>query len=364
MTTDLSTLWEGALAALLSGNVAHAVDAAHAALGSTKDAAKTVFHAHHAGAVWIVIRDHVLNRDLWLLAFLPAVLLELALPAEEPSPNRRAGVWLDFWYPVFVAVFAAPFVAIFTEGIAAFYQEDLPFLNTALLDGKPLWLQTLGAFLITDFMFYLCHLIRHKVRWLWYFHAIHHSQEDLNPMTTHRSHFLEGAINTAIRFVPIAFVGGSPMSWTVFTVLNGFWGYFIHSNVRTNLGPLRYVIVSPQFHRVHHSKVAQHWDKNYGERLILWDWMFGTLHPDFECYPPTGVLSMDRWAVESGTGPLGMAGAWFRHSAYPFVAIARSLATIVSGQPVKYPGLPGADSGDASTGADDAVAGSAAATST
>lgn len=340
MTSDLSSLWGSVMAALLNGHIAQALTAAHAALGTSRDTAKAFFDSHGAGAIWTVFRDHVVNRDLWLLAFLPTVLLELAIPAEEPSPARKSELWLDFWYPVFIAAFATPFVAIFATGIENFYRTQLPFLNTGLLDGKPMWLQMLGAFLITDFMFYLCHLIRHKARWLWYFHAIHHSQEDLNPMTTHRSHFLEGLINTAIRFVPIAFIGGTPITWTVFTVLNGFWGYFIHANVRTNLGPLKYVIVSPQFHRVHHSKLPEHWDKNYGERLILWDWMFGTLHPDFECYPPTGVMSMDRWAVESGHGPLGMTLAWLRHSAYPFVAIARSVRSMLTGEPLKYPAMP------------------------
>lgn len=337
MTTDLASAWGLVWSALSSGHLSASIHPALNALHATRDVAKAFFFAHHGDAVWTIARDHVFNRDLWLLAFIPAVVLEVVAPAEEQSPNRRAELWLDFFYPVFVAIFAAPFVAIFVAGIQDFYTARLPFLNTGILDGKPIWMQAVGAFLITDFMFYLCHLIRHKVRWFWYFHAIHHSQEALNPMTTHRSHFLEAVINTAIRFVPIAFVGGSPISWTIFVVLNGFWGYFIHSNVRTNLGPLKYVIVSPQFHRVHHSKLPEHWDKNYGERLILWDWMFGTLHPDFECYPPTGVASMDRWAVEPGRGVVGMTWAWFRHTAYPFVAIARSVRARVTGVPVQYP---------------------------
>lgn len=311
----------------LSGIVstAHALATLHAA----KDSAKTLFADYHAGAVWDVLRDHVLNYDLWVLCFLPAVVFETLAPAESPSPNRRTEFWVDFWYPVFKAIFAVPFVALFTAGIEGFYRSHLPFLNTALLDGKPMWLQVLGLFLITDFMFYWCHRIRHEVKWFWYFHAIHHSQEDLNPMTTHRGHALEEVINTAIRFVPIAFVGGSPASWTVFVVLNGFWGYFIHANVRTNLGPFRYLIVSPQFHRVHHSKLEEHWDMNYGERLILWDWLFGTLVRDFDCYPPTGVNSMERWAVESRSGVVGFTTSWLRHNAYPFYKIALSIRNAV-----------------------------------
>ena len=306
-------------------STAHALASVHAA----KDAAKAFFEGHHSTALWEIVRDRVLNYDFWLLAFIPAVMLEHLAPAEEFAENRRTELWLDFWYPVFKAAFAMPFIVIFAEGLKAFYRAHIPFLDTGLLDGKPMWLQMLGAFLITDFMFYVGHFLRHKIRWFWYFHAIHHSQEVLNPMTTSRSHALEGVINVLIRFVPIAFVGGSPVSWSVFVVLNGFWGYFIHANVRTNLGPLRYVVVSPQFHRVHHSKLPEHWDKNYGERLIVWDWMFGTMHPDMECYPPTGVMSMERWAVETKPGMIGFVTTWFRHNAYPFVKIGKSVAAAV-----------------------------------
>ncbi len=284
-----------------------------------------MFQRHHIEAIWDVLRDHVLNSDLWILGCLPALAIETFLPAEDSSPNRRSEFWQDYSYPIFAAIFAAPFVDIFVTGIRAFYRHHLPFLDTAILDGKPLWFQLLCAFLITDFTLFFSHLVRHKVKWFWYFHAIHHSQEDLNPMTTFRSHALESVINTAIRFVPLAFIGGSTITWTLFVVLNGFWGYFIHSNVRTNLGPFRYIIVSPQFHRVHHSRLPEHWDKNYGERLLVWDWLFGTLHPDFECYPPTGVMSMERWAVETTGGLKGTATAWFRQFAYPFFAIWHSI---------------------------------------
>lgn len=289
---------------------------------------KPVFVDSGFGRIWDVLRDHVLSYRVWLFCCLPALLLEELAPAEAQE-NRRANFWLDFTYPVLAAIFALPFTAVFVEGIERFYRDTLPFLDTGLLDGKPLWLQVLGAFLVTDFTFYACHYLRHRVRWLWHFHAVHHSQEAMNPMTTHRTHAAEVVINAVIRFVPLAFVGGSEASWTIYVLLNGFWGYFIHANIRTNLGPLRYVVVTPQFHRVHHSKLEEHWDRNFGERLILWDWLFGTMHPDLECYPPTGVRSVDRWAVETqGTVP-ALVFAWSRQLAYPFYKIAVSLADSV-----------------------------------
>lgn len=302
---------------------------------------KALFVDHGAGELWSVLRDHVLSYRMWLVCCLPALGLEALLPAEEHSPKRGRAFWLDFWYPVLGAIFATPFTSIFVVGVRQFYGEHLPFLNTGLLDGKPMWLQLIGAFVITDFALYLSHFVRHKIRWFWHFHAIHHSQEDLNAMTTHRVHVAEAIITTTVIFVPLAFVGGSPITWTVFVLLNGFWGYFIHANIRTNLGPLRYLVVSPQFHRVHHSKLPEHWDKNYGERLLVWDWMFGTLYRDFECYPPTGVISMPRWAVDANSGVRGFTAAWFRQFAYPFVEIGSSIAAIAAlRQPERSPARP------------------------
>ena len=166
--------------------------------------------------------------------------------------------------------------------------------------------QFLGALLVTDLMSYFAHYVRHKVRWFWFFHTIHHSQENLNPFTNYRVHAFETIINTAIRTIPMAFVGGSAARWTWFVVIDVIWHCFIHANVRTTLGPLGRIIVSPQFHRIHHSSLKEHYDVNYGERLVLWDWLFGTLHPDKATYPPTGVNGLESWSVERAASLRGL----------------------------------------------------------
>ena len=56
-----------------------------------------------------------------------------------------------------------------------------------------------------------------------------------------------------------------------------FLAFFIHANVKTNLGPLKYILVSPQYHRLHHSIMPEHFDVNYGERLAIWVFLFGTM---------------------------------------------------------------------------------------
>ncbi|HEV2643156.1 MAG TPA: hypothetical protein VGT98_10630, partial [Candidatus Elarobacter sp.] len=136
------------------------VDALHRALHDLKVASKALFERHGAVQLWNVLRDHVLSYDLWIFAGFPALALEALLPAEEESPGRRTSFWQDYSYPVLGAIFAAPFTSLFISGITAFYKAHLSFLNTALLDGKPMWLQLLGAFLLTDLVLYFSHFVR------------------------------------------------------------------------------------------------------------------------------------------------------------------------------------------------------------
>lgn len=286
-------------------------------------------HAHYLGFFWDNSRDVVLpylvDYKVWILGLVPCLLLESILPAVADNETRRASRWIDFCYPILGGLTLFPFVRILVNGLQQVYKQHIPFLNTGVLDGTPMIVQFLGALLVTDLMSYFAHYVRHKVRWFWFFHTIHHSQENLNPFTNYRVHAFETIINTAIRTIPMAFVGGSAARWTWFVVIDVIWHCFIHANVRTTLGPLGRIIVSPQFHRIHHSSLKEHYDVNYGERLVLWDWLFGTLHPDKATYPPTGVNGLESWSVERAASLRGLVTVWAGQVVYPFVKIGQSV---------------------------------------
>ncbi len=272
--------------------------------------------------VWNVLRDYVFGYKNWIFGLLPCLFLERLFPA---SPGSRRALFFDWIYPIANGILIFPFVGIFVIEVSNFYRQMLPFLNTGLLDNHPLWLQGIGAFLIADLMFYVTHRLKHQVKWLWYFHSIHHSQEHMNTMTGARSHFVDIIVRGAITTVPIAFVGGAPITWSIFIVIQTFWAFFIHANVRTNLGPLKYILVSPQYHRLHHSIMPEHFDINYGERLVIWDFLFGTMAKDFNCYPPTGVNGIERWVVESDSTVRTFIIYWFAQTFYPFYKIGQSI---------------------------------------
>lgn len=153
----------------------------------------------------------------------------------------------------------------------------------------PLAAKVIVAIVVFDFLQWFHHWARHKVKVFWHFHAIHHSQREMNVFTDLRVHAGEYVISEVLVFVPM-FALGLP-ALAVMGVGSVRWWYtrFIHANIRTNLGGLKHILVTPQFHRVHHSIEARHQDKNFGVLLSVWDRLFGTLHPHYDEYPPTGV---------------------------------------------------------------------------
>jgi len=72
-----------------------------------------------------------------------------------------------------------------------------------------------------------------------------------------------------------------------------WYARFVHANIGTNLGPLKHILVTPQYHRVHHSIEPAHQDKNFAALLTVWDRIFGTLHRNYDEYPATGVAGLE-----------------------------------------------------------------------
>lgn len=154
-----------------------------------------------------------------------------------------------------------------------------------------LLLFTLGAFLLNDFIIYAYHVLLHKVPWLWEIHITHHSARIMTPFTFYRAHTLEVLIGSSCKMVAtgmgmglFVFLFDSPyhivnlLGANIFTVIaNTFASNLRHSHIPISFGFLEYVFVSPKQHQIHHSKLAQHYDKNYGSHLSIWDTIMGTL---------------------------------------------------------------------------------------
>lgn len=147
--------------------------------------------------------------------------------------------------------------------------------------------------LVWDFFYYWWHRAQHRFVMLWRMHCLHHMDETLGVSANMRVHWLEEIGRTLVIFLPMAFLFNLPMATGLLAIVLTAWGAFIHSNLRLHLGPVSAVIAGPQVHRIHHSRLAEHHDRNFAAFFPVWDRLFGTYHhPADDEYPPTGVEGM------------------------------------------------------------------------
>jgi sterol desaturase/sphingolipid hydroxylase (fatty acid hydroxylase superfamily) len=147
---------------------------------------------------------------------------------------------------------------------------------------------------VFDFFYYWFHRFQHTNAWLWEQHKLHHTDVSLNVTTSLRHHWTEEGLRAFIITIPMnSLLKISPVEAGVIGILIGQWGYFIHANLRLQLGPLTRVLVGPQAHRIHHSIEPHHIGKNLAAFFPIWDILFGTFHkPARNEFPATGVEAL------------------------------------------------------------------------
>ena len=147
-----------------------------------------------------------------------------------------------------------------------------------LVSGQPYWLQLIEAIILSDIGFYWTHRMFHAVPWLWRFHAIHHSIEELDWLAAARVHPVDQILTKGVSIIPIVALGFSDVTIGLYALLYHWQSFLIHANVRIGFGPLRWLVASPEFHHWHHSADLQARDKNFAGQLSFLDALFGSLH--------------------------------------------------------------------------------------
>ena len=117
----------------------------------------------------------------------------------------------------------------------------------------PIWVQAVLVVALGDLIGYWSHRLFHG-RSLWKFHAVHHSPEDLNWLSSVRVHPINDAVGKLVGAVPMILIGFQPAVVAAYVPLLTFYSIFVHADVSWDFGPLRYVIATPAFHRWHHSR--------------------------------------------------------------------------------------------------------------
>lgn len=226
-----------------------------------------------------------MSYTIWLFAF---SLLFVALERLRPKRRMaiaRPGFWNDLCYLVFNGHYLGVLLGAGTVHVVDALDRILDlaharaFFYLGLMSDQPLWLQALLLLIVFDLCQWFIHRSLHRIPRLWRFHQVHHSVVSFDWMSNWRFHWFEVVLYKSLLYVPAAVFGFSAPAMFLHALFSTFMGNFSHSNLRASLGPLRYLLNSPDMHIWHHSHPeAGPTDRNFGIVLSLWDWLFGTAY--------------------------------------------------------------------------------------
>lgn len=141
------------------------------------------------------------------------------------------------------------------------------------------WLSIVISLLLLDLAIYAQHIAAHRWRWFWRLHQVHHTDLDFDTTTAIRFHPLEIMLSMLYKVMLVILLGAAPAAVIAFEMILNGCALFNHGNVYLPEGierRLRYLMVTPGMHRIHHSTYQPETDSNYGFSLSCWDRLFKT----------------------------------------------------------------------------------------
>ena len=267
----------------------------------------------------------------WVLAIAVIFTVAALWPGQRCNADRpwwrNCGLVTDACYCFLMPLFA-PYVRIglLSAGATVIVlviggqRPDEYLLNGGGILGRLGFPGQLAVYVIlSDFLLYWSHRLFHGSQ-LWRYHAVHHSATDVDWTTAYRSHPVNLWCGPVLVTTAMILLGIAPVVLAFWTPFDMLMAAFVHANLKWTLGPLKYVVASPVFHRWHHTYEAC--EKNYGSSLALWDVMFGTF------FMPPGCLPV-RYGVADGSVPEG----FLLQLAYPFRAASSGDANAAAQRP-------------------------------
>ncbi len=152
------------------------------------------------------------------------------------------------------------------------HQMDMPYA-----------LKVVIAVFALDLFIYAQHCLMHRLKWFWALHKVHHIDKELDISTGIRFHPLEELVSMSIKLLAVAFLGAPIWAAFIFEVVLNFFALFTHANMKLSKSletKLRWFIVTPGMHRIHHSDIPRDYNTNYGFCFSGWDKLFRTYRPD------------------------------------------------------------------------------------
>ena len=189
--------------------------------------------------------------------------------------------WRTNWAIVILDTLALRLMALLLPLLAVGAALDARRLGWGLFNALnwPVWAEVGLAVVILDLALWVQHLVTHRVPLFWRFHRVHHADRDFDVTTAVRFHPVEIVASMGVKIALIYLLGPQAIAVLVFEILLNGTALFNHANLRLPLWldrGLRWVLVTPDMHRVHHSVIRAEHDSNYGFALSVWDRIFRT----------------------------------------------------------------------------------------
>lgn len=294
-------------------------------------------YSGYASYVWYEITHPGLKNYFYWLLIVSAFFfgLEMIKPWRENQPLFRKDFWLDFFYMFFnffifsLIIYNAAsdvIVLLFNNGIESLTGINLQSINP--LKSYPMWAILLIGFIVRDFVQWWVHRLLHRVEWLWQYHKIHHSVEEMGFAAHLRYHWMETIVYRTLEYIPLALLGIGLYDFFIIHIFALAVGHYNHSNFVVSgkvtggilgvligtvvvfgladinllndatitakimvmiglvlfgmfgLGPImKYLFNSPEMHIWHHAydlPADKKYGINFGLTLAIWDYLFGT----------------------------------------------------------------------------------------
>jgi len=241
----------------------------------------------YAQYLWdAVLNPHWSNYFYWLIAISVVIYtLELLFPWRKNQKAIREDFWLDAFYMFFnFFLFGLVGYAALSTVVSQAFNDllanvfGIKNLVAIQVGSLPHWVQLLILFLVRDFVQWNVHRLLHWSPWLWQFHKVHHSVREMGFAAHLRYHFVETFVYRTIEYLPLAMIGFGIQDFILVHLFTIVIGHLNHANFNLPLGPLKYVLNSPQMHIWHHARdlPAGSTGINFGITLSVWDYIFGT----------------------------------------------------------------------------------------
>lgn len=266
--------------------------------GSTVTVPGSVTSSHYLGLDWFIL-------DLLIVAL-------IFIPLERVFARLKSQrVFRDQWKTDLIYFFVSHVlvqvtgILILAPSLSLGRMFELSNVHM-VISRQPIWIQFFEILVIADFMQYWVHFAFHRIRFLWKFHAIHHSATDMDWLAGSRLHLVDVVVTRGISLIPLFLLGFAEGAMKAYLVFVAMVAVFIHTNIKYRFWNIRKVLATPLYHHWHHADEKAAIDKNFAVHLPLFDLIFGTY------YLPS------RWPRSYGVSGEKIPETFFEQTVYPF----------------------------------------------